>query len=162
MTDNKIKVAIVVEVSISGSIRKIVFLKSPVPTFVSKGQVTVVAVHVIVHRSRRHGADQMKRVCRFIFFSFLKIIVPLVFQEIPVGVVTVVSVGNEKVLPAVVIIITKQRCPAPIGLGYPRELSDLTVCSITVVQVEHISHVLKIKAIENHEGIMLIVFRTVQ
>src|SRR5882762_2823243 len=104
----------------------------------------------------------MKCVCGFICFSFLKIIVTLVFQEVPVGIVPVISVGNKKVLPAVVIIISKQRRPAPIGLGYSGELPDLAIRSVAVVEVKHVSHVLKIKTIEYHQRIMLIVFRAIQ
>src|SRR5258705_13339865 len=102
----------------------------------------------------------MKRVCRFIRLSLLKIIVALVFQEIPVGIIPVVSVCNEKILPAVIIIIAKQGCPTPVGFGYSCELSDLAIRSITVVEVEHVSHVLKIESIKNHKRVMFVVFRT--
>src|SRR5260221_13672207 len=104
----------------------------------------------------------MKGICRFIGFSFLKIIVALVFQEIAVGIVPVIPVGNEKVLPAVVVIISKQPRPAPIGIGYSGELPDLAIRSIAVVEVKHVSHVLKIKTIEYHQRIALIIFRTIQ
>src|SRR5690606_26176852 len=74
----------------------------------------------------------------------------LEFGEVVIGEVTLESVRNENIRDTVNVEVFYQYTPAPVGIGHSGELADLAECAVSIVQVKHIAHILRMQTASNH------------
>ncbi len=77
-------------------------------------------------------------------------------QEVHVGVVAQVAVGDVEVFPAVVVEVGEQGRPTPIGVGKPGELPYFLKLPVAVVDLQHIAHILVVET-QPHVQVELLV-----
>src|SRR5688500_19955111 len=90
VVSNKIEISVVVKIAICGAAGKVALFESPVKRLIRKGEVSVIPECVIVDRRGCHCTDKVERVSLFFRFSLFKIVVAFVFEEVPVGLVSVI------------------------------------------------------------------------
>ncbi len=142
---HKIERAAVVEIGVHGAVGEARLRQAPCFRHVGESQVAVVAIGVLRQRDLRHVLEEERQILRAdpMRERGLDCRVADVVDVIQVVGTAINAVGDEQILPAVIIQIHEQRRPAPVGRKDPRQISDLTELSHTSIQLEIVSRVLR-------------------
>ena len=151
--DHQIQIAIVIQIGISGAVAVRRLCDAPVLGFIDKRLSGLVGKNIVGNVGSRHMLNNLQHILplqpTFRLHDSVHII-----DEIEVRIVAVIAVSDEKVFPAVVIIVGQQGGPAPIGVRHTRQLTDFAERAVAIVELEHIAHVLVMKTAA-HVEVML-------
>ena len=146
-----IQISVVIQVGISRPVGERALVYAPVFDYVGERQVPIVPVNVVADLLRRNPVDLLLGEGHA-----PELIARLQFEEV-VAVIDVAprSVGNQQVLPAVVIQVAKENRPAPVGGGNARQAGDLaklwvTAVVVAPVELQTVLHILMVQSRIDH------------